>query len=350
MKVSIIIPVYNSEKYIDRCLKSVINQSYRNIEVVVIDNGSKDMSVKIIKNYFNKDNRIKLYFSKTKGASVARNIGLEKATGDYALFIDSDDYVSEDYVEKMIKVIKNDKKTMVLCNNKEIWNNRIDERKLFKEIGTKSLEKEVVIKEIAIGNAGLVCSKLIDLKVVKDNNILFDRNIKLSEDLLFFLEVTNYTEEFIYLDESLYFYDRRNEKSITRRYIDNAWDNNMYLLDKVKEIISKSNLSENEKESIIYNRLKQCISFAISNEVDNIKFNNYRIRIKNIKKIINKNIYMKEIEKSGYTSFQEKFMISGVKSVNKSIWIIQLLFIFKVIFPIKNKISSIRGWINETVS
>lgn len=341
MKVSVIIPVYNSEKYLDRCLNSLIKQSYSDIEVIIIDNGSKDNSINIIKEYSKNDNRIKMYTCNTSGASSARNLGLNNASGEYALFVDSDDYISEDYVEKMISYVKS-KKTMVLCNNQEIWEDRIDERQLFENVDDEILSKEEVIKEIASGKAGLVCSKLIDLSIVKENNIQFDTNVKLSEDLLFFLEIAKYTEEFIHINESLYFYDRRNENSITRRYLENAWENQIYVLNKVEQILSQLNIKEEDKDLILCNKLKNCINFSIINELDDINFKNFKHKVRNIKEILNKKINMEKIEKKSYNSFQERVILSGIKAYSKSMWIIQLLFIFKVLIPIKYKIETIR--------
>lgn len=341
MKVSVIIPVYNSEKYLDRCLNSLVKQSYSDIEVIIIDNGSEDNSVNIIKEYSKNDKRIKLYTCNTSGASSARNLSLNMASGEYALFVDSDDYVSEYYVEKMTSCVKS-KKVMVLCNNQEIWKCRIDERQLFENVDYEILSKEEVIKEIASGRAGLVCSKLVDLSIVKENNIQFDTNVKLSEDLLFFLEIAKYTEDFIHINESLYFYDRRNENSITRRYLENAWENQIYVLNKIKQILSQLNIKEEDKELILCNKLKNCISFSIVNELDDINFKNFKYKVKNIKEILNKKINMEKIEKNSYNSFQEKVILSGIKASNKSMWIAQLLFIFKVLLPIKYKISTIR--------
>lgn len=339
MKVSVIIPIYNSEKYLDRCLKSLIKQSYSNIEVIMVDNGSKDNSIEIIKEYSKNDNRIKLYICDTNGASAARNLGLDRASGEYGLFVDSDDYVSIDYIEKMIGLVKH-KKTMVLCNNEEIWKDRIDERKLFENIDNKMLTKEDVIKEIASGRAGLICSKLINLSIVRENNIWFDVNVRLSEDLLFFLEISKYTEEFIHINKSLYFYDRRNENSITRRYLENAWNNHIYILNKVKCILDESSLSEDEKEVLLCNRLKDCISFCINNEVDNINFKNLTKRIKNIKDILNKELNTIKISAVMHNSIRERFLIFGMNTSYKQIWIIEMLFIFKLIIPIKGIFSN----------
>ncbi len=106
MKVSIIVPVYNMEDKISRCLDSLINQTYKNIEIIVVNDGSTDNSLSIIKKYAQKDSRITLINQKNKGISAARNIALKKATGDYITFVDSDDFACLNMIEKLIKGVK----------------------------------------------------------------------------------------------------------------------------------------------------------------------------------------------------------------------------------------------------
>ncbi len=114
-KVSIIVPVYNSEKYLDKCLKSLINQTLKDIEIVLVNDGSTDNSVKIIEKYL-KDERIKLFNKENGGQASARNLGLTKAKSDYIIFIDSDDYVNKDMCEKLYKFIKKDNYDIVLAD------------------------------------------------------------------------------------------------------------------------------------------------------------------------------------------------------------------------------------------
>ena len=105
MKVSIIVPVYNSEKYIDRCLETIKNQTYKNIEVLCIDDGSTDRSIQLCQQYVKRGSRFRLITLSNHGVSYARNIGLEQSTGDFIMFCDSDDYVSEMWVEIMAKAM-----------------------------------------------------------------------------------------------------------------------------------------------------------------------------------------------------------------------------------------------------
>lgn len=115
-KISIIVPIFNSEKYIERCIKSLINQSYKNIEIIIVDDGSTDNSLNICLNYKKKDTRINVYTKKNGGTSSARNYGLKKSHGEYVGFIDSDDYAEPHMYEQLIKSIENCNKDIACCN------------------------------------------------------------------------------------------------------------------------------------------------------------------------------------------------------------------------------------------
>lgn len=109
MKISVIIPVYNSEKYIERCLKSVVNQSYKDLEIILIDDGSTDNSSLICKKWEKLDNRVKYFRKENGGPSTARNYGLKHVSGDYIHFLDSDDWIDLETYSHCYKLIKNNK-------------------------------------------------------------------------------------------------------------------------------------------------------------------------------------------------------------------------------------------------
>ena len=119
-KVSLIVPVYNNEKYIGKCIGSILNQTYKNIELIIINDGSKDNSDNIITNFQKTDERIKYIKQENSGPSQARNIGINIATGKYLMFIDSDDTVDKYYVEYMLKEIESNDYDIVCCGYKDI--------------------------------------------------------------------------------------------------------------------------------------------------------------------------------------------------------------------------------------
>ncbi|MBQ8784417.1 MAG: glycosyltransferase family 2 protein [Alphaproteobacteria bacterium] len=113
--VTVVIPVYNVEKYLEQCLDSVINQTYKDIEIICINDGSTDNSITILEKYALSDNRIKIISQTNQGISAARNAGIKVATGKYITFLDSDDFLSRDAIEKMVTAIENNYVDFVVC-------------------------------------------------------------------------------------------------------------------------------------------------------------------------------------------------------------------------------------------
>ena len=117
-KISVIIPVYNTELYLRRCLESVINQTYTNLQIIIIDDGSTDNSLKICTEYAQNDNRLIVYSQNNSGVSAARNKGLDMATGDYIAFVDSDDFIENDMFAKLLNTMVNNEADIIVCGIK----------------------------------------------------------------------------------------------------------------------------------------------------------------------------------------------------------------------------------------
>lgn len=331
--VSIIVPMYNSEKYIVRCIGSLLEQSYENIEIIVVDDGSSDNGVDIIKKY--SDNRINIYQKKNEGVSATRNFGIEKSNGDFLLFVDSDDYVSKDIVEIMVDKIKNIN-SMVFCNNDEIWSNRVEKRILF--IGDNvQLDKTNVLRVIASGKAGLVCSKLVSNRVIKENNIMFDKNLKVGEDQLFFLKVAQYTKEFKYVNKSLYFYDRTNENSATIKYQNRLYNNFSYLQEEIIKIFNNNKLNSNEDIELLNNKQITIVWTCINNEVNGIRKLGIKNTINNIVNILNSS--KNNIKKIDNKNKIGNLIYKSVNSKYKNISALKLIIIINL-FNLKMKLKN----------
>ena len=337
--VSIIIPVYNSEKYISRCIESIINQSYKNLEILCIDDGSSDSSLNLIKDYANKDNRIKIYSQSNNGPSVARNYGLNIAIGDYIMFVDSDDYIHHNMVELLINSISRNN-TMVLCNNMEIYNDKSEDRELFENLN-KDLNKNLVIEEIAKGKAGLVCGKLFNKSIVDKFNIRFKKDITMCEDQIFFLNIAMNCEEFIHIPKSLYYYDRCNENSITIKYNSNAMDNQLRVLTYIEELLEQSNLEKSKINQIINKRFMESINYCINNEVLDTNLMNIKQKIKNIERIINNKKINYQITNIQPSSFREQIIINSFKRNNFKFMYYALYILDKVINPVRFQIKKL---------
>ena len=144
--ITIVVPVYNVEKYLKKCIESIINQTYKNLEIILVDDGSPDNCGKICDDYKKQDSRIKVIHKKNGGLSDARNAGIDIANGEYITFIDSDDYIDDDYVELLYNAIVKDKTDMVISSHKVIYDNGTI---LEKETGERSiLNSKEVLKRI----------------------------------------------------------------------------------------------------------------------------------------------------------------------------------------------------------
>ena len=143
--ISVIIPVYNVEKYIRFCLDSVINQTYKNLEIIIVDDGTKDSSGEIAEEYARKDSRIKVVHKENGGLSDARNVGLDIATGKYIAFLDSDDVISLDFYEYLYRLIKENDYDIAECEFLRISSDEIEN--VQKILDEKNSNENIVVKE-----------------------------------------------------------------------------------------------------------------------------------------------------------------------------------------------------------
>lgn len=338
--VSIITPMYNCEKYISRCIESILNQTYTDIELILVDDGSKDNTLKIVEAY--KDERIKVYKKKNGGASSARNYGITRSSGKYILFVDADDYVDVDIVKSMVKKINGEKNTMVFANNYEIYSDAKYERKLFENILEKeSIDKKTVMREIASGRAGLVCCKLIPKNIINKFNIKFNENIKISEDQLFFLELSQHIDEFKMVERKLYYYDRTSENSTTVKYNDEIYNSQMKVFNLIKEIFIKNNMKDKEDIRALSMKQKDIMFSCISNELEGCNIKNIKSRLNNIKEIISKFKIDEELKEYICDSTMGQLIYKCTESDKYTISVFKVFIAFKILLPLKNMINKI---------
>lgn len=206
-KVSIIIPIFNTETKLIDCLTSIKNQSYRNFEAILIDDGSTDKSGEICDYYTNKDTRFKVKHCINSGVSKARNIGIDISKGDYIIFVDSDDEVKNNMLEDMVYYLEKYNSDVVITGLTFVENENIIKEVIPQINGTMKLDIWEYICEDNTGLFGYVPNKLYKSRVIKENNIRFDENKKIQEDLDFALMVYSYCNIFYLIDRSYYLYD-----------------------------------------------------------------------------------------------------------------------------------------------
>lgn len=232
LKVSIVVPVYNSQEYLDRCLDSLLNQTYLNLEIILIDDGSADQSGDICDRYALKDRRIRCIHQQNQGVSCARNMGLDRATGDCVLFVDSDDWVDLDMVEKMTAVLTETGSDLVICDCLKEWKTESElyshpnragfyrNDDMLQEHYPRLLISENLEYPLTISNC-LILYRFNETR----KQVRYIPGVRFSEDWLFGAELMLNSESFYYMkDEALYHYNLQNETSATHRVTLDKWN------------------------------------------------------------------------------------------------------------------------------
>lgn len=246
--VSVIIPVYNARAYLRQCLDSVVNQTWRNLQILCVDDGSTDDSLRILQEYAREDDRVQVFCKENEHVSMARNYALERVRGAYILFLDSDDWMDPETVETAVRAARDQDADVVL------WS-------YVREMGTESRRKQIFAGDILfdreetrtrlyrrlIGPLGEEtahpenmdalspsCVKLYRTELIRDNNITFYdiRQIGTFEDGLFNIEVFSHVRRAVFLERYFYHYRRDNNDSLTRVYkprLPDQWDK-LYVL------------------------------------------------------------------------------------------------------------------------
>lgn len=249
MKISIIIPIYNVELYLEQCLNSIINQSYSNLEIILVNDGSQDQSAKICDEFGAKDSRIKVIHQLNAGVSSARNSGIKVATGDYITFVDSDDWLEKETYQKMIEVVISHKNPeLLMCDFINEKND--DEEKISTEIREGFYTKKEIIKELyptllVTENFGRIpiisaCICLFKKELLLCNRINFDVNLKYAEDYLFMSEIILNTDSFYYLKNCYFYHYRQYDQSRSKRYQQEWWNNFLSLNYKLRSVLSEN--------------------------------------------------------------------------------------------------------------
>ncbi len=277
-KVSIIIPIYNAEKYLNECLESIVNQTYKNIEVILIDDGSIDKSPYICEKYSQAYDNVFAYHITNGGVSRARNYGIDKSTGDFIVFIDSDDYIDKSMIEKLINSLIISKADIVICGYSYLYTNRLIKVLLENKI----YNQDEAIKELYKDNSiqGYSVNKIYKKNIIENNKIRFNTDIKISEDMLFVFEYLLYSNKIYTIPDSLYYYRMRkssasnfkneNDLSVFKAYdiMENLYpkskeymiNNYYYCFFKYRRNIKKYKLNNIKKISILSLLLNRKIS------------------------------------------------------------------------------------------
>lgn len=343
--ISIIVPVYNSELYLKKCLDSIISQTYENIEIICVDDNSSDDSLRILQEYEKKDHRIKVIQKANEGVSLARNVGLDVAHGDYILFVDSDDWIDISTCEVALKKITEETADLVMWSYIRERETESSKKQIFdcdiifegKKVQEKLHRRMIGIVEDELArpeNADALCTvwgKLYCRTIISANHIRFYdiRKIGTYEDGLFNLEYLKYVQKAIFLNQYFYHYRRTNVNSITGAYNANLgrqWDTLFHIMDKY---IEQNGLNKKYQEAL-HNRISLSLIPLGINEMTNDC--SMGMKMVKIKEIISQKRYIDSINslKIQYMPIHWKVFFRAAKRKNTFIILIMLIAIQKI--------------------
>lgn len=295
--ISIIVPVYNVENYLDRCVDSIVKQTYKNIEIILVDDGATDNSGKICDKWSKSDDRVKVFHKKNGGLSDARNYGIKNSTGKYLTFVDSDDYIDKEYVKYLYSLIKKDDYDISIAQQTIVTkNNKKESASLIKEVSYKKLE---AIKHLLLEDSFTVsaCAKLYKRELF--DNIEFPKG-KLYEDNGTMYKIFDNVEKVICSSRPVYYYVIRDSSITTQKFTQKKLDI-IYLTDEMEKYLNKyfelSDIIFRRKVKVRLTILRQLATNNLSNS----------IFYKDIKKYFRKNI--RKIISNKYISKKEKLVI-----------------------------------------
>ena len=243
-KISVIVPVYGVEKYIKKCIQSIVDQTFKNLEIIIVDDGTKDNSIKIIEENFD-DNRIVIYHKKNGGLASARNYGINKASGKYLFFVDSDDFLDTNCLLDMYNEITSKKVDMVICDYYKYYEN-----------GNKIHEKMIPFydknndKCSVISMPGAVC-KLVKTSIIKNNKIEFLEKYYF-EDNAIMPYLCALCKSFSYIEKPYYYYLQRDGSILNKSKYDPKWEDIFISLDNLYKKFKDNNLVDEYHDELEY--------------------------------------------------------------------------------------------------
>lgn len=236
--ISIIVPVYNIEKYLPKCIESILNQTYENLDIILVDDGTPDSSGNICDMYKEKDNRIRVIHKENGGVSSARNTGIDNAKGEYICFIDGDDYVMEDYVEYLYQLlIENEVDISLTTDMFGNFNEKQTSNETQKIVDGETACESILCYKIPIG----VYCKLFKHDFIKKHKIKFFEDIFMGEGFNFNVFAFQRADKVAIGNRKIYYYRRDNSSSATTKFSLKKCENSLYALEKMKnEMILKT--------------------------------------------------------------------------------------------------------------
>lgn len=313
IKISIIVPIYNVEQYLNKCIESIVNQTYINLEIILVDDGSTDKCPIICDQWEKKDKRIKVIHKKNEGISAARNAGLDVVSGQYIMFVDSDDWIDLNSCEKAITSIQNNDAEIVLWSYIREFSGNSKPKdlfgcnsKLFNTFETRNVYRRLFgLYESELSNPEnldsivTVWGKLYKKEILDGIKFVDSKILAVAEDLLFNIYVFARINKIFYINERLYHYRKDNKKSATAIYKSNLFNQWEFLYDCMQSEIDSKNY-EVDFQTALNNRIALGIIGLGLTELNNPM--GKHIKVRKIKEIISSKRY-----RNSYKTLQLKY-------------------------------------------
>ncbi len=331
-KVSIIVPVYNNEAVIGRCIESILNQTFEDFELIIINDGSNDESENIIKQYVEKDNRIKFINNKNNGVSETRNIGIRNATGMYIQFIDGDDFINKSMIEYEVNLLEEKQADLVITGlYLDIEKNGVIDRKIQTFNYYEGTDKKNIALSVLNRLDGTYINspinKLYKSNIIKENKLFMDKEISLGEDFIFNLKYLKHCKSVIFSDEVYYHYWMKTDNNLTFRFREDKLDL-MYLMYKIAvEYFKESGLIEKDYNNLNKHFIKWMYSCFVDlhNKGCNLT---YSEKIDYLNKSMNSYGYI--VNKATDLTLSQRILRISLKSTTTILIISKLIYIIKV--------------------
>lgn len=283
--ISVIVPIYNVEKQLKRCINSIINQTYKNIQILLIDDGSKDSSGKICDDFSKYDTRIVVLHQDNVGVSAARNKGIELAKGRYICFIDSDDYIEKNYIEELYQLMRDEKIDLGICDLNYKYTNKED---CWSAVGEKTINLKNVSEEIflELNEKYLLYgpyNKIFKSSIIKKQKIKFIKEMSYGEDLIFNLSYLQYVKIIKTTNQTRYNYIADIDNSLANKYRADRFKTGKIIFEELYKFFEINGMLSEKSKKYLYGRI---FDDAYNNICECVKNQSCKESLKEIKKIL----------------------------------------------------------------
>ena len=268
--ISIVIPVYNVEQYLEECMKSILHQTYSKLDIVLVDDGSNDTSPEMCDEYAREDSRVQVVHKANGGLVSAWMAGVEISKGEYLVFVDSDDWVELNMIEELVKYTSGNKHEIICSNyiiekkNKSIYVKQSMEPGIY---ARKDIVEKIHPDIMGVENRRIHCSrcmKLFSKELILENIKYAKKEIKMGEDMNITFSAILDAERIVVTEEGFYYHYRLVESSMIHKYDPKLYDNNKFLYKTLREIVESKNKEEKiEEEEILLNGLQKEYIFLL---------------------------------------------------------------------------------------